>query len=83
MAKKKRYDTRNKGKKRNTREDDAAARLTFLHAAAAVVAPASPAAARLYARVLRQAGRRINLGLDAATVKRGLCPSCVALFQYP
>ena len=83
MAKKKRYDTKNKGKKRNTREDDAAARLTYLHAAAHVVAPAAPAASRLYTRVLRQAGRRINLGLDAGTIKRGLCPACDGLLLPP
>lgn len=79
MAKKKRYDTRGKKQKKNSRQDDAANRITYLWGAAHLVAESSPSLSRFYTTTIKRIGRRINLSFDAETMKRQMCKKCSSL----
>ncbi len=77
--KKKRYDTRGKKKQKVTRQDDAAQRITYLWGAAHLLAETSPSLSRFYTSTIKKIGRRINLSLDAQSVKRHICKNCYSL----
>lgn len=80
MAKKsKKYNTKRKSSVKRTREDDATSRITFLWAASHLMRSESPQISRFYNKTIKQIGRRINLPLDAVSVKRHICKHCNAL----
>lgn len=79
MARKKRYNTKRKSSTKITREDDASHRVTFLLSASHILHTASPSLSRFYNGTVKQIGRRINLSLDAVSVKRLICKRCNTL----
>ena len=78
---KKKYNTRRKSQTKNSREDDATRRVTYLWAASHLMHERTPGLTRFYNRTIKQIGRRINLSLDASTIKRHICKQCDALLD--
>lgn len=74
-----RYDKKGKGKKKASRDSDAALRLTYLWAAAHVLSQNAPAASSFYVSCIKQVGRRVTMPLDALTIKRHACKRCNTL----
>lgn len=76
---KKRFDQKNKGVHKATRESDAKQRITHLLGASYILSKASPTLSRFYQRTTRQICRRINLVTDCISVKRNFCKRCNSL----
>lgn len=79
MTKKKRYDVKGKKRQKNSREEDAVHRITYLWGASHLMAQSSPTLSRFYNSTIKKIGRRINLSLDALTMKRYMCKKCSSL----
>jgi RNase P subunit RPR2 len=75
----KRFDKKKHGKKKASREGDAALRITYLWSAAHVMSQSAPCSSRFYVGCIKQVGRCVTLPLDATTMKRGTCKNCNAL----
>ncbi len=79
MAKKKKYNLKRKSTTKITREEDASHRVSFLLSASHLLHATSPSLSRFYNGTVKQIGRRINLSLDAVSVKRLICKRCNTL----
>lgn len=77
----KRYDGKGKSKRRNTREEDAAWRLSHLIGGAHILSTTAPTASRFLMRTTRQISKRVTLTLDSVTVKRQVCKECNTLLK--
>lgn len=76
---KRRFDSRNKKKKRITREEEGGLRISHLWSAAHLLAEKSPTLSRFYVSTTRQICRRINLTCDSVSMKRLICKKCNSL----
>lgn len=80
MGRKRKGGDKDGGKRRrSTQVTEAGARIGHLWCAAHAMSQSAPSVSRAYVASARQVGRRLALGLDALTIKRGACKECGTL----